>query len=188
MLPWTRSKWFRRAVTVLSTIFVGVVLATSLLAEGSALKRHSVPYASIKCPKGHAAGRARPQGGCAGGKAIVIKPKTKNGPGTVKVDYAALAREMSGMTRFAKPGARGLRGERGPRGTAGERGRIGLSGTRGHTGRAGTQGPRGANGSVGVAGHPGKDGARGAQGDRGESGKDGADGRDGMDGADGADG
>ena len=79
MLPWTRSKWFRRAVTGLSTVFVGVVLATSLLAEGSALKRHAVPYASIKCPKGTASGRARPQGGCAGGKAIVIKPKTKKG-------------------------------------------------------------------------------------------------------------
>ena len=32
MLPWTRSAWFRRAVTGVSTAFVAVVLATSLLA------------------------------------------------------------------------------------------------------------------------------------------------------------
>src|SRR5919199_6586166 len=102
MLPWTRSAWFRRGVTALSTIFVAVVLTTSLLAEGSALKRHAAPQASIKCVGGHAVGRSRPQGGCEGGKAIVIKPKTKNGPGTVKVDYGALAREMAGMPRFAK--------------------------------------------------------------------------------------
>src|SRR3954462_5504013 len=152
MLPWTRSPWFRWVVTGLSTVFVAVVLATSLLAEGSALKRHSVPYASIKCPPGAAAGRARPQGGCAGGKGIVIKPKTKNGPGTIRVDYAALAREMSGMPRFAKPGERGLRGERGPRGGVGERGRIGLSGAPGHTGHTGPNGSRGLTGAVGAAG------------------------------------
>ncbi|MEA2352756.1 MAG: hypothetical protein QOJ14_1170, partial [Thermoleophilaceae bacterium] len=34
MLPWTRSRWFRWAVTGVSTVFVAVVLATSLLAEG----------------------------------------------------------------------------------------------------------------------------------------------------------
>ncbi|HKP91815.1 MAG TPA: collagen-like protein, partial [Thermoleophilaceae bacterium] len=139
-------------MTILSTVFVGVVLATSLLAEGSALKRHSVPYASIKCKNGPAAGRARPQGGCEGGQAIVIKPKTKDHAGSVKVDYAALAREMSSMPRFAKPGERGLRGERGARGETGERGRIGLPGAPGHRGRTGTPGQRGLNGAVGAAG------------------------------------
>src|SRR3954464_7952959 len=119
MLPWTRSAWFRRGVTGLSTVFVAVVLTTSLMAEGSALKRHAAPRAAIKCLGGVAAGRSRPQGGC-DGKAIVIKPKTKHGPGSISVDYAALAREMSGMPRFAKPGSRGLRG---PRGASGERGR-----------------------------------------------------------------
>jgi hypothetical protein len=84
MLPWTRSAWFRRAVTGFSTVFVAVVLTTSLLAEGSALKRHAMPQASIKCVGGEAAGRSRPQGGCEG-KAIVIKPKTKHGPGSVRV-------------------------------------------------------------------------------------------------------
>src|ERR671930_263908 len=102
MLPWTRSAWFRRGVTGLSTAFVAVVLTTSLLAEGSALKRHSAPRAQITCPGGEAAGRARPQGGCEG-KAIVIKPKTKNGPGSIRVDYNQLAREMASMPRFTKP-------------------------------------------------------------------------------------
>src|SRR5437763_13612362 len=130
MLPWTRSAWFRRAVTGLSTVFVGVVLATSLLAEGSALKRHSVHYASVRCPHGTASARSRPQGGCEG-HGIVIKDKTNGAGGRIKVDYAALAREMSTMPRFAKPGARGLRGLRGP---AGRRGRAGLPGARGHSG------------------------------------------------------
>src|SRR4051812_13299316 len=108
MLPWTRSAWFRRGVTGFSTVFVAVVLTTSLLAEGSALKRHSAPRAQIRCVGGEAAGRSRPQGGCEG-KSIVIKPKTKDGAGSVRVDYAALAHEMAGMPRFAKPGERGLR-------------------------------------------------------------------------------
>ena len=103
MLPWTRSAWFRRAVTGLSTAFVMVVLATSLLAEGSALKRHSVAFASIKCPHGAASSRSRPQGGCVG-HAIVIKPAGSKGP-TIRVDYAQLAREMSSMPRFAPFGA-----------------------------------------------------------------------------------
>src|SRR5215210_6161817 len=106
MLPWTRSRWFRWAITGFSTAFVAVVLATSLLAEGSALKRHSVPRTSIKCLHGKSAGRARPQGGCEGGKAIVIKPKTKSGGGTIKVNYQALAQEMAGMPQFRKPGER----------------------------------------------------------------------------------
>src|SRR5919202_4797682 len=145
MLPWTRSRWFRRAVTGLSTVFVAVVLATSLLAEGSALKRHPVHYASIKCPRGTAAGRARPQGGCAGGQAIVIHPKTSHGPGTIKVDYAALAQQMASMPRFARPGERGMRG---PRGLQGDRGRIGLPGAPGHTGKTGAPGARGAAGAI----------------------------------------
>src|SRR3954453_2869052 len=144
MLPWTRSAWFRRAVTGFSTVFVAVVLTTSLMAEGSALKRHAAPQASIKCLEGHAAGRSRPQGGCEG-KAIVIKPKTKNGPGSIRVDYAALAREMAGMPRFAKPGGGGLRG---PRGAAGERGHIGLPGSPGHTGHTGHTGAQGARGAT----------------------------------------
>src|SRR3954452_7832296 len=175
MLPWTRSAWFRRGVTGLSTAFVAVVLTTSLMAEGSALKRHASPQARITCLGGQAAGRSRPQGGCEG-KAIVIQPKTKHRAGSIRVDYAALAREMSGMPRFAKPGSRGLRG---PRGVTGEPGRIGLSGAPGHTGHAGPQGLRGANGSVGVAG---SHGATGKQGERGAAGDDGSDGRDGIDG------
>src|SRR4051812_28082935 len=108
MLPWTKTKWFRRTVTGISTLFVAIVLATSLLAEGSALKRHASPHASIHCAKGKAAGRARPQGGCEG-KAIVIKAKTKEGGRSIKVDYAALAQEMSGMPKLSKIGPRGLR-------------------------------------------------------------------------------
>jgi len=56
MLPWTRSAWFRRAVTGLSTVFVAIVLTTSLLAEGSALKRHKVERTSIKCEDGRRPG------------------------------------------------------------------------------------------------------------------------------------
>src|SRR5438552_9959489 len=109
MLPWTRSAWFRRAVTVVSTAFVAVVLATSLLAEGSALKRHAVHYASVKCPHGTASGRSRPQGGCAGHAIVINAPTSKHG-GSIRVDYVALARELSTMPRFAHLGARGLRG------------------------------------------------------------------------------
>src|SRR3954470_15443589 len=109
MLPWTRSAWFRRGVTGLSTVFVAVVLTTSLLAEGSALKRHAAPRAQVHCVGGAAAGRSRPQGGCEG-KAIVIQPKTKNGPGGIRVDYAALAHQMAAMPQFSKIGSRGPAG------------------------------------------------------------------------------
>src|SRR5438874_901277 len=178
MLPWTRSAWFRRAVTGLSTVFVGVVLATSLLAEGSALKRHSVAYASVHCPHGTASARSRPQGGCEG-HAIVIKAKTHGRGGSIKVDYALLAREMSGMPRFAKPGARGLRGLRGP---TGHNGRAGVPGARGHTGASGhggATGSAGPQGALGAAGRSGHDGGRGAQGARGADGADGATGQQG---------
>ena len=162
MLPWTRSAWFRRAVTGVSTAFVAVVLATSLLAEGSALKRHTVPFASIKCPHGLASGRSRPQGGCVG-HAIVIKPKGAKGGPSIRVDYAALAHEMSSMPRFSRPGARGLRGLRGPRGTGGAAGRAGKGGPRGHTGVSGPSGATGQHGAMGAAGSRGADGSRGPQ-------------------------
>src|SRR5919202_931273 len=102
MLPWTRSRWFRRAVTGVSTAFVVVVLATSLLAEGSPLKRHPSRIASVKFLHGKTTGRSRPEGGCEG-RAILIQPKSGNRPATVKVDYAALAREISRMPRFTMP-------------------------------------------------------------------------------------
>src|SRR2546423_4613550 len=185
MLPWTRSAWFRRAVTGLSTVFVGVVLATSLLAEGSALKRHAVHFASVQCPHGTASARSRPQGGCEG-HAIVIKAKTHGHGGSIKVDYALLAREMSGMPRFAKPGARGVRGLRGAaghNGHAGVPGARGQTGARGHSGATGSPGPQGA---LGAAGRSRPDGGRGPQGERGARGADGANGQQGERGAQGA--
>jgi hypothetical protein len=73
MLPWTRSKWFRLAVTGLSTLFEGVVLATSLMAEGSALKRADVRYDAIDCKADkNTKGRARPAKGCKRKKRVVI--------------------------------------------------------------------------------------------------------------------
>src|SRR5947209_4680468 len=122
MLPWTRSAWFRRAVTGVSTAFVAVVLATSLLAEGSALKRHAVHYASIRCPGG-SAGRARPEGGCAGQAVVVNDSPAKKIPGLRPINYATLARELASTPRFNRVGPRGQRGARGLRGLVGLVGR-----------------------------------------------------------------
>src|SRR5438067_10251436 len=113
MLPWTRSAWFRRSVAAVSTVFVGGVLATSLLAEGSALKRHNVPYASIRCLDGGSAGRSRPQGGCRGREVIVKTPGPHGKLVGRPIDYAALAHQIARTPGFAHPGARGPRGDRG---------------------------------------------------------------------------
>jgi hypothetical protein len=162
MLPWTRSAWFRRAVTGLSTVFVAVVLATSLMAEGSALKRHDVEYESVACPeakkaKGEAGGRSRPARGCRRKRPLSL-PIQKN----AKISQDDVVRALATMPRFTGP--RGLRGERGPRGLSG---RTGMPGARGTTGRRGIEGTRGR---------------RGATGDEGSSGAPGAAGRDGEDG------
>src|SRR2546423_14933727 len=118
MLPWTRSAWFRRAVAGVSTAFVAVILATSLLAEGGALKRHNVQYASIRCVGGKSAGRARPEGGCSG-RQIIVKER-KNGKMIGRpVDYASLARQIAHTPGLVHPGPRGPRGEKGTRGAAG---------------------------------------------------------------------
>lgn len=53
VLPWARSRWFRRVVMGLSTVFVAVVLVTSLMAEGSALKAHALNVASVHCRDGN---------------------------------------------------------------------------------------------------------------------------------------
>src|SRR5881397_360180 len=134
MLPWTRSRWFRRAVTGLSTAFVVAVLTTSLLAEGSALKRHPVHYASIHCPHGTAPGRSRPQGGCAG-REIVVKQTGPKGDRKLRIDYGALARQLAHGPRLTRVGPRGANGRRGPAG------RLGPTGARG---RGGGRGVRGA--------------------------------------------
>src|SRR5437667_3916319 len=118
MLPWTRSAWFRRAITGASTAFVGVVLATSLLAEGSALKRHNVKYASIRCLDGASAGRARPQGGCHG-REVIVKAPAANGKLVGRpINYATLARQIARTPGFSHPGARGPKGDRGASGPA----------------------------------------------------------------------
>src|SRR5437763_17207567 len=94
MLPWTRSAWFRRAVAAASTAFVAVVLATSLLAEGSALKQHKVQYASIRCLDG-SSGRARPEGGCKGREVIVKQPGPRGKVVGRPIDYHTLARQIA---------------------------------------------------------------------------------------------
>src|SRR5438270_12787042 len=113
MLPWTRSAWFRRAVAAASTAFVAVVLATSLLAEGSALKQHKVGYASIRCVDGAGAGRSRPEGGCHG-REVIVKQHGRNGKLVGRpIDYATLARQIARTPGFARTGARGARGVHG---------------------------------------------------------------------------
>src|ERR687893_115369 len=93
MLPWTRSKWFRLAVTGFSTLFVAVVLATSLMAEGSALKRAEVEYDEIDCKRtGEAKGRARPAQGCKRKKRVVIP--IKDGAAISKDDLERALDEM----------------------------------------------------------------------------------------------
>src|SRR2546423_15642862 len=119
MLPWTRSAWFRRAVAAASTAFVAVVLATSLLAEGSALKQHKVQYASIRCLDGASPGRARPEGGCKGREVIVKERGPKGKMVGQPIDYHSLALQLAHTPGFSHPGARGPRGERGPAGAPG---------------------------------------------------------------------
>src|SRR5437868_8037497 len=161
MLPWTRSAWFRRAVAGVSTAFVAVVLATSLLAEGGALKRHNVQYASIRCVGGKSAGRSRPQGGC-NGREIIVKERSKNGKLVGRpVDYATLARQIAHTPGLIHAGSRGARGGTGPRGapgTAGGRGPGGARGAAGAGGAVGRGGARGPAGTVGAAGARGQDG------------------------------
>ena len=144
MLPWTRSAWFRRAVAAASTAFVAVVLATSLLAEGSALKQHKVQYASIRCLNGAGAGRARPEGGCKGGREVIVKERGPNGKLVGRpIDYRTLAQQIAHTPGFSHPGARGPRG---PAGAAGSKGAAGTRGASGASGARGTAGQRGATG------------------------------------------
>lgn len=153
MLPWTRSKWFRLGVTGLSTLFVGVVLATALMAEGSALKRAEIQYDAIDCKKdANAKGRARPAKGCKRKKRVVIPIK----------DGAAVSKEDLERALDEMPRLQGPRGLAGPRG---ERGSDGKDGPRGERGPAG-EGKQGEFGKDGSDGQPGKDGAAGRQGDR----------------------
>src|SRR5205085_30918 len=154
MLPWPRSAWFRRSVAGVSTAFVAVVLATSLLAEGSALKRHNVQYASVRCLDGKNSGRARPEGGCSGREVIVKAPGPKGRMVGRPVDLRTLARQIAHTPGLLHAGPRGPRGERGPAGA------TGAAGSRGATGRAaagarGLQGGRGATGPAGAVGAAG---------------------------------
>src|SRR3712207_694970 len=110
MLPWTGSRWFRLAVTGLSTIFVAVVLATSLMAEGSALKRADVKYDAVDCVKTeNTKGRARPAKGCKRKKRVVIPIDDKQ-----QISEDELERALDEMPRLKGP--RGLQGPRGERG------------------------------------------------------------------------
>src|ERR671936_3097109 len=163
MLPWTRTAWFRRAVTGVSTAFVVVVLATSLLAEGSALKKHSVHYLSIRCPHGDA-GRARPEGGCAGRAVVVADSSPAPKRGLRPINYATLARELAATPGFHRVGPRGARG------LTGSRGKFGPAGKRGGTGATGPAGLRGATGATGATGAAGPNGPEGPRGARGETG------------------
>ena len=56
---------------------------------------------------------------------------TGKGGGTIHVNYALLARQMSSMKQFVHPGPRGLRGLRGPRGGGGSAGAKGAAGKAG---------------------------------------------------------
>src|SRR5688500_7922424 len=119
MLPWTRSRWFRLAVTRLSTIFVGIVLATSLMAEGSALKLARVQYHAIDCKKAmNSTGRARPIKSCKRKKRLVLP--IENGASVSKED---LERALNAMPRLQGP--RGLAGPKGERGSDGKPGKQG---------------------------------------------------------------
>src|SRR5687767_7351552 len=141
MLPWTSSKWFRRGVTGLSTVFVAIVLATSLMAEGSALKRADVEYEAIDCKKeaGEAGGRARPAQGCKRKKRVVIPISDKQ-----SISEEELERALDELPPLKGPrGLAGARGRDGKRGATGARGPQGV----GRPGRAGRAGARGAAGS-----------------------------------------
>src|SRR5918997_1663993 len=137
MLPWTRSRWFRLAVTGFSTLFVAGVLPTSLMAEGSALKRADVKYDAVDCVKDNenTKGRARPAKGCKRKKRVVIPIDDK-----AQISESELERALNELPRLKGP--RGLQGPRGERGRDGKRG---PQGTRGATGE-GRRGRPGADG------------------------------------------
>src|SRR5918999_1440229 len=151
MLPWTRSKWFRRAVTGFSTLFVGVVLATSLMAEGSALKRADVEYEAVDCRKSDDDGRARPAKGCKRKKRVVIPMRDD-----AVISQDELATALDELPRL-----------KGPRGLTGPRGQAGRNGRQGQRGEAGARGENGQDGAPGRPGEEGKQGLRGAKGDDG---------------------
>ena len=107
MLPWTSSKWFRLAVTGGSTLFVAIVLATALMAEGSALKRADVHYEAIDCAKDQGGqGRARPAKGCKRRKRVAFPIDDKQ-----QISEAELERALDQLPRLSGP--RGLTGRRG---------------------------------------------------------------------------
>ncbi|MDQ3936050.1 MAG: hypothetical protein M3340_15620, partial [Actinomycetota bacterium] len=94
---------------------MGVVLATSLMAEGSALKRADVEYEAVDCRKSDDGGRARPAKGCKRKKRVVIPMR----------DDAVITPGELETALDELPRLNGPRGISGPRGATGKRGATG---------------------------------------------------------------